>query len=147
MPETTGWVMFPRGVASAVAMMIVGHLINRYQPRLFIIAGVLLTAISTWIMTSYSLYISPAWIIYPGIIRGIGMGMIFVPLTVIAFDTLPIAVSAEASGIFKLARTLGNSMTSFSGSPSSSFACYPWHCSSLGVFFQQVDVEASGGWG
>ncbi len=64
MPETTGWVMFPRGVASAVAMMIVGRLINRYQPRLFIIAGVLLTGISTWIMTSYSLYISPAWIIY-----------------------------------------------------------------------------------
>ncbi|MDD2748111.1 MAG: hypothetical protein PHG39_11260 [Acidithiobacillus ferrooxidans] len=34
MPETTGWVMFPRGVASAVTMMIVGRLINRYQPRL-----------------------------------------------------------------------------------------------------------------
>ncbi|MHB0872497.1 MAG: DHA2 family efflux MFS transporter permease subunit [Acidithiobacillus ferrooxidans] len=110
MPETIGWVMFPRGVASAVTMMIVGRFINRYQPRLFIVAGVLLTGISTWIMTSYSLYISPAWVIYPGIIRGIGMGMIFVPLTVIAFDTLPLAVSAEASGIFNLARTLGNSI-------------------------------------
>ena len=110
MPETIGWVMFPRGVASAVTMMIVGRFINRYQPRLFIVAGVLLTGISTWIMTSYSLYISPVWVIYPGIIRGIGMGMIFVPLTVIAFDTLPLAVSAEASGIFNLARTLGNSI-------------------------------------
>ncbi|MHB1532853.1 DHA2 family efflux MFS transporter permease subunit [Acidithiobacillus sp.] len=110
MPETTGWVMFPRGIASAVAMIIVGRLLNRYQPRLFVLAGVLLTAVSTLIMTRYSLYISPAWIIFPGIIRGIGMGMIFVPLTVIAFDTLTPAVSAEASGIFNLVRTLGNSI-------------------------------------
>jgi DHA2 family multidrug resistance protein len=50
--------------------------------------GMLLAAVGTWIMSWYSLQISPALVIWPGVIQGLGMGAVFVPLSTIAYATL-----------------------------------------------------------
>ncbi|MEJ2346080.1 MAG: DHA2 family efflux MFS transporter permease subunit [Gammaproteobacteria bacterium] len=107
---TTGFVMAPRGVASMISMMVVGRLINRVDPRLLISAGIVIFSIGSFAMTRYNLYISPEWVVWPIVIQGLGLGMVFVPLSTLAFSTLPPQYSADAAGIFSLLRTIGSSV-------------------------------------
>ncbi|MDE2089644.1 MAG: DHA2 family efflux MFS transporter permease subunit [Gammaproteobacteria bacterium] len=107
---TTGLVMAPRGIASMISMMLVGRFINRVGPRVLIVAGIIVSALGTYATTFYNLDIDPWWVVWPIIVQGFGMGMIFVPLSVIAFSTLPPAFAAEGAGIFSLLRTIGSSI-------------------------------------
>ena len=56
---TTGLVTAPRGIGTMVAMFVVGRLINRVDNRLIILFGFLLTAVSMWQMTQFSLLDGP----------------------------------------------------------------------------------------
>ena len=107
---TAGLVMAPRGIAVAVGMTLVATLITRVQPRWLVLIGLILAAAGSYAMTWYNLDIDTAWIIGPGIIQGIGMGMIFVPLSTLAYQTLPKEASDQAASIFNLARTVGGSV-------------------------------------
>jgi DHA2 family multidrug resistance protein len=107
--ETAGIVMAPRGIGTALSMLLVSRLIARYDPRLLMLAGLLLAAGATHVMTWYNLDISPDWVVWPGFVQGLGMGMIFVPLTTLAYETVAPAEVDHASGIFNLFRTVGSS--------------------------------------
>ena len=105
-----GLVMAPRGIAVAVGMVLVATLITRMEPRWLVLTGLSLAAAGSYAMTWYNLDIDTAWIIVPGIVQGVGMGMIFVPLSTLAYQTLPGDVSDQAASIFNLARTIGGSV-------------------------------------
>ncbi|WP_291510560.1 MDR family MFS transporter [Acidithiobacillus sp.] len=110
-PQTAGLVMAPQGIGSWISMWAAGRLLNRgASPRLMIIAGVFLGSLGTWLSLSYDLDISPAWIIWPGVIRGLGLGLISIPLFTLAFTTLSKADTPAGSGIFNLMRNLGGSV-------------------------------------
>jgi DHA2 family multidrug resistance protein len=104
---TTGLVMAPRGIATAISMMVVGRLVNRVDARYLIGFGMLLSAAGSWMMTSYSLDVTIAQIIWPAFLQGLGLGLIFVPLSTIAYMTLERSRMAEAAGIYSLVRTIG----------------------------------------
>lgn len=106
----TGLVMAPRGIASMFSMMIVGKLINRIDPRWLISVGILIGAGGISLTTLYSQQISPSWLIWPLVLQGFGLGLIFVPLSSVAFSTLPVSSRVEAAGLFSLLRTLGSSI-------------------------------------
>ncbi len=108
--STAGLVMAPRGIAVAVGMSLVATLITRVQPRWLVLIGLTLAAAGSYAMTWYNLDIDVLWIVGPGIIQGIGMGMIFVPLSTLAYQTLPRDASDQAASIFNLARTVGGSV-------------------------------------
>ncbi len=104
---TTGLVMAPRGIATAISMFIVGRLVNRVDPRLLVAAGMIVSAIGSYAMTFYSLDVNNFWIIWPALLQGFGLGLIFVPLSTIAYATLDRSRMAEAAGIYSLVRTIG----------------------------------------
>ncbi|MEJ2653384.1 MAG: MFS transporter, partial [Gammaproteobacteria bacterium] len=108
--ETTGLVMAPRGIGSALSMFLVSRLITRVDARRLIIGGLALSAAGSYFMTWYNLIIDPAWIIWPSILQGLGMGMIFVPLSTLAYETLPKAATDHAAALFNLFRTVGSSV-------------------------------------
>jgi DHA2 family multidrug resistance protein len=108
--ETTGLVMAPRGIGTAASMLLVSRLINRFDIRLLIGGGLILAAAGTYLMTWYDLYIDPAWVIWPGVLQGFGMGLVMVPLSTAAFETLPKAATDAGSGIFNVFRTIGGSI-------------------------------------
>jgi DHA2 family multidrug resistance protein len=107
---TAGLVMAPRGLASMLSMLVVGRLIGRVDTRLLIGSGVLLSAVGSWAMTWYSLNIDVFWAMWPIVLQGLGLGLIFVPTSTIAFATLPPAEAAEAAGLYSLMRTIGASI-------------------------------------
>jgi MFS transporter, DHA2 family, multidrug resistance protein len=110
-PATTAGMLFmPRAAASAVAMALTGGLLIRMlDPRHLVLAGVILSGIGTVLMARFSLYVDAWGLIWPGIIAGVGMGLFFVPLTAIAFDSVPKVRLEEAAGLYALMRGIGSS--------------------------------------
>ena len=110
-PELTiGLLLAPRGIASMFSMMFVGRVINRYDPRILISIGVIIFSTGSYFMTLYSLTINTYWIVFPLILQGLGLGLVFVPLSTIAFSTLPPHFAAEAAGMYSVLRTIGSAI-------------------------------------
>jgi DHA2 family multidrug resistance protein len=107
---TIGLVLAPRGIASMFSMMLVGRIIHRTDPRLLITLGVVIFTIGTHFTTEYSLTIDKFWIIFPLLIQGAGLGLVFVPLSTVAFSTLEPRYAAEAAGMFSVLRTIGSAV-------------------------------------
>jgi MFS transporter, DHA2 family, multidrug resistance protein len=104
---TAGLVMGPRALAIMFSMMIVGRLVSHVEPRLLVAAGIMISALGTYAMTSYSLDVGTSRLIWPTVVQGLGLGLIFVPLSTVAYATLGRARMAEAAGIYSLLRTIG----------------------------------------
>jgi DHA2 family multidrug resistance protein len=107
---TTGIVLMPRGIGTMIAMLIVGRLMSRVDIRVILLVGWGLTAYSLYWMTGYSLAMDWWPVIWAGVVQGFGLGFLFVPLSAVAFSTLPSAMRTEAAGIFSLIRNIGGSI-------------------------------------
>jgi DHA2 family multidrug resistance protein len=107
---TSGMVTMPRGLGTLASMFVVGRLMGRVDTRLILLTGFSLSAVALWQMTQFSLDMGPAPIVISGLIQGFGIGLIFVPLSALAFATLNPALRAEASSVYNLVRNLGSSV-------------------------------------
>jgi len=108
---TTGLLLAPRGVGTLIAMTMVGRLMARgADARVLACIGMVLTAYSLWQMMHFNLEVPQHVIITTGVIQGLGLGLVFVPISTIAYSTLPASTRTEAAGIFSLMRNIGSSV-------------------------------------
>ena len=107
---TAGLVMGPRGVGTMAAMIVVGRLVGRVDTRLLLAFGLALVAWSFYDMTGWTPAVSQTTIIIVGMIQGIGLGFLFVPLSTATLATLAPEDRTEGAGIFSLARNMGSSV-------------------------------------
>ncbi len=107
---TAGLVLAPRGLGTMVAMFMVGRLIGRFDTRLLLLFGFVLLAFSLWEMASFSLQVGIWPIVYTGIVQGVGLGFLFVPLSTAAFSTLEPRYRNEGTAMFSLIRNIGSSI-------------------------------------
>src|ERR1700691_4477664 len=107
---TAGLVLGPRGVGTMGAMMVVGKLIGGVDTRYLLGTDLGLTAWSFYVMTGWTPDISQMTIISLGVIQGIGLGFIFVPLSVVTLSTLSPERRAEGAGLYSLSRNIGSSI-------------------------------------
>lgn len=105
-----GLYMAPRGVASFFVMMFVGKFSGKIPPRNFIFVGICASVLGNYLMTNFSGDISAHELILPMVLQGMGMGLVFVPISTLAFTTLPKEVAAEAAGIYSLIRAVGSAL-------------------------------------
>jgi DHA2 family multidrug resistance protein len=105
-----GLYMAPRGVASFFVMMLVGKFSGKILPRNFILAGIFCSIAGNYLMTLFTGDITANDLILPMVLQGFGMGLVFVPISTLAFTTLPKAVAAEAAGIYSLIRAVGSAL-------------------------------------
>jgi DHA2 family multidrug resistance protein len=106
---TTGLVTAPRGIGSLVSMFFVGRLVGRVDTRLIILTGLSMFAIAFYQMSHFSLLMNAYLIATTGFIQGLGTGLVFMPMTTLAFATLAPSMRADGTGVFTLVRNLGNS--------------------------------------
>ncbi len=106
----SGFVMAPRGVGSMIGMIVVGRMIGKIESRLIIGFGLLLTAIAQWQMTKFDLMMGEAPVVFTGIVQGLGVGFVMVPLSTMAFDTLPPQLLDEGTTFYNLMRNIGSSI-------------------------------------
>ena len=105
---SAGFVLGPRGIGTMGAMMIVGKLIGRVDTRLLLAIGLGLSAWAFYAMTGWTPDVSQMTIVAVGVIQGIGLGFLFVPLSVATLATLSAERRAEGAGIYSLSRNIGS---------------------------------------
>ena len=106
----TGLVILPGAIASAVTMAFVGRYANRLDARATVSAGAILFFVSMWLLARMTLGSGPDETFWPLILRGVGLGLIFVPLTNAAMAELKTVELAQGTGMFNLTRQLGGSL-------------------------------------
>jgi DHA2 family multidrug resistance protein len=107
---TSGLVTMPRGLGTWVAMLFVGRLIGKVDTRVLLLFGLAMNAVALYQMTNFDLSMSSRYVVISGIIQGFGLGFLFVPLSTLAFATLPPVLRAEGSSLYTLVRNLGASV-------------------------------------
>ena len=104
-----GLVLSPGGVATLFTMPAVGKIIVKRNPKYLLALGVLICAFSTRQMAGFSLGADFASLMWPRIYLGIGMGLLFIPLTTLTLSSVPRPQMGNATSIYNLLRNLGGS--------------------------------------
>ena len=105
----SGIAVATRGLGALMMMPVVGYLTGVVDFRKLIACGFFLVAISLWIIGGLNLEIAMWQIAWPSIVTGVGLSMVFVPLSAVSMGTLPQSQISNASGVFNLMRNLGGS--------------------------------------
>jgi DHA2 family multidrug resistance protein len=109
-PLLAGKVMSIQVIGTFVSTLLTGRLFNRIDPRMFVALGCLAAGYGTWDMTHFNPQVGFWEIAGPGFFRGIGSGLIFVPLTTLSLAAVPKEQMGNASALFNMVRTIGGSI-------------------------------------
>jgi DHA2 family multidrug resistance protein len=105
-----GLVMAPGGIASVILLPIVGAYIQRRSGRKVILAGLVLGAVSLFQMRGFTLQASYWDFVWPRVMLGAALGMIFPPLTRATLANIPRVEMGNATGMYNLLRNIGGSV-------------------------------------
>jgi MFS transporter, DHA2 family, multidrug resistance protein len=105
-----GMFFLPVGIIQGIAAPIAGYMSDKVSPKIPAFIGMVLLSISLGINYFLSLYSDHAQIMFPFYIRGLAMGLIFAPLSVLALHGMPRSKMAQASGLFNVIRQVGGSL-------------------------------------
>lgn len=107
----TGLLLVPRGIGIILTMAVAGQLIQRgFDPRILVGLGWVVAAASLYEMTTWTLVMGSTQFVLSGFIQGLGLGLVFIPLNIIAFGTLPGHYRTEAASLINLSRNIGASV-------------------------------------
>jgi MFS transporter, DHA2 family, multidrug resistance protein len=106
----SGYLLGTRGIGTFFAMMMVGRLIGKFDPRLLVFFGLSLSTYTLWLMVGWTNDTSASTIALDSVGQGVGLGFVFVPLNTIAFATLPGALRTDGAALWTLIRNLGSSV-------------------------------------
>jgi DHA2 family multidrug resistance protein len=106
----SGFLTAPRGVGTVFSMMVAGRLTGRIDARILIFAGIACLAFSLYQMEGFTLVMGSRPIILSGLVQGMGLGFIFVPLQALAFASLPPSYRTTGAALLNLSRSIGGSV-------------------------------------
>jgi len=107
---TAGLLLATRGCGTFVAMMLVGRLMRYAEARTLIISGLSLTCLSLFYMTGWTDQTDVQSIVVVSIVQGFGFGLVFVPLSTVAFLTLPNHLRTDGTSMLTLMRNVASSI-------------------------------------
>jgi DHA2 family multidrug resistance protein len=107
----TGILLMPRGIGIVASMAVAGRLMKQnVDPRLLVGGGLIIAAYSLWDMTGWTIEMGSTPFIVTGLVQGVGLGLIFIPLNIMAFGTLPPHQRTEGASLMNLSRNIGGSV-------------------------------------
>jgi DHA2 family multidrug resistance protein len=106
----SGFLTAPRGIGTLISMLIAGRATGKIDARLLVGIGVILMGISLHMMTGFAIDQPSKPVIMSGVVQGLGLGLIFVPLQTLAFETLPSKMRTTGAALLNLSRNIGGSI-------------------------------------
>src|ERR1700739_3604394 len=107
---TAGLLLATRGCGTFVAMMLVGRFMKYIEARTLIIGGLSLMSLSLFFMTEWTDQTSVPTIVVISVAQGFGLGLVFVPLSTVAFLTLPNHLRTDGTSMLTLLRNVASSI-------------------------------------
>jgi DHA2 family multidrug resistance protein len=106
----SGFLTAPRGIGTLLSMLIAGRLTGKDDARLLVGIGVVLMGASLSMMTGFAIDQPSRPVIVSGVVQGLGLGLIFVPLQTLAFETLASRLRTTGAALLNLSRNIGGSI-------------------------------------
>jgi len=106
----TGWALAVRGVGILFSMAVAGQLLGKIDARWLVSTGLAIAGYSLWQMSHWSLAMGMQPVVISGLVQGIGMGLIFIPLNTMAFATIPPQYRTDGASLLNLFRSIGASV-------------------------------------
>jgi DHA2 family multidrug resistance protein len=107
---SAGLLLATRGFGTFVAMMMVGRLMRHFEARTLIISGLSLTAFTLYSMSGWTDQTGTNEIVVMSIIQGFGFGFVFVPLSTVAFLSIPPHLRTDGTSMLTLMRNVASSI-------------------------------------
>ncbi len=104
-----GFVLGARGLGTMIGFFLMIYA-SRLDPRAMIVLGFLLQAFAGWQLAHLDVNPSSADVFWPMALQGFGVGVLWVPITLVSFSTIPLGFLAEASAVFHMVRNFGSSI-------------------------------------
>lgn len=98
-PLQTGLMLLPGGVLMGLAAPKIGQIFDRYGPRLLVIPGTLMMAITIWLFTTLTHETSVTVILTIHIIFSASLAMLFTPIFATGLNQLPRNLHSHGSAI------------------------------------------------
>ncbi|HEY4306013.1 MAG TPA: DHA2 family efflux MFS transporter permease subunit [Gemmatimonadaceae bacterium] len=108
--ETAGYVLLPSAIASAVSMLSAARLMKVVSARTLVGVGTVVLAASMFMNGSLTTISGRGDMFLPVVMRGVGFGLIFVPITTLAFFGLTPRELPHGAALFNLSRQMGGSI-------------------------------------
>ncbi len=105
-----GLVVSPRGLGSIIAMPLVGVLVAKLDTRILVSTGFAIFGACSLFWSMLTLQISPWSMLWPIVISGFSLGLVFVPLSVTTLGDLRPESIGNGSGLYNLMRNIGGSV-------------------------------------
>ena len=109
-PLQAGIALAPRGIGSFAMMPMTGLMTGRFDARKLLTIGLVIGSVTLLWMSRLTLQAGYWDIFWPQLIQGMGLSLLFVPLTTVAMDAIPRERMAYATSLFNLMRNLGGSI-------------------------------------
>jgi DHA2 family multidrug resistance protein len=106
----SGFLTAPRGLGTLFSMLIAGRMTGKIDARILVGIGVVLMGVSLYMMTGFAIDQPSRPVIVSGVVQGLGLGLIFVPLQTLAFETLPATARTTGAALLNLSRNIGGSV-------------------------------------
>jgi len=106
----SGFLTAPRGIGTLFSMLIAGRMTGKMDARILVGIGVLLMGYSLHMMTGFAIDQPSRPVIMSGVVQGLGLGLIFVPLQTLAFETLATRFRTTGAALLNLSRNIGGSV-------------------------------------
>jgi MFS transporter, DHA2 family, multidrug resistance protein len=107
---SAGLMLAARGIGTLVGMLAVGKLLQIIEARTLIFVGMILTAATMYELVYFTNMTPASTIVLVTVIQGLGLGLVFVPLSTAAFATLPANLRTDGTSILTLVRNIGSSV-------------------------------------
>jgi len=112
---TTGVALIPRGLSQIVGLLLVGMIVTRADPRVFVVGGLLVFAYASAEMASFNLDVGLRDVLWPNLIHGFSMAFIWAPVANVIYGNLAPALRTDAvtfsSLLFSLSSSIGVSLS------------------------------------
>jgi DHA2 family multidrug resistance protein len=105
----SGLVALPSSIATALTMLVAGRIARSHGPRPVFLFGITTFMVAISGMITWTLQSGWDDLFWPQVARGIGLGAMFVPLSVATLGGLPVAEVPQGAGLYSLFRQLGGS--------------------------------------
>jgi MFS transporter, DHA2 family, multidrug resistance protein len=107
---SAGVLLAGRGIGTLIAMIMVGRLLKLIEARYLVLTGLMLSAYTLNWMSGFTEMVAGKTIVLSSIVQGFGLGLVFVPLSTVAFTTLPGYLRTDGTSMLTLVRNVGSSI-------------------------------------
>jgi DHA2 family multidrug resistance protein len=102
-----GVAMVALGLGGIISMALASFLVTKFDPRKIFLSGLLIFSYSFYMLMGFNLNVTFWNVFRPLFLQGLALGLVFVPLTIMAVVGIRNEKMGNATGLFNMVRNIG----------------------------------------